>query len=72
MATISISFNAMQTTNFKVKNIWGDNASDKIRLWSWKTFWGSWKVQEKSWNFLVSNRVGNVRVMYKTLLDIMN
>ena len=27
MATISIIFNAMQTTNFKVKNIWGGNAS---------------------------------------------
>jgi len=28
VATISIIFNAMQTTNFKVKNIWGGNASD--------------------------------------------
>ena len=27
VATISIIFNAMQTTNFKVKNIWGGNAS---------------------------------------------
>ena len=26
VATISIIFNAMQTTNFKVKNIWGGNA----------------------------------------------
>ena len=27
VATISIIFHAMQTTNFKVKNIWGGNAS---------------------------------------------
>ena len=27
VATISIIFNAMQTTNFKVKNIWGGSAS---------------------------------------------
>jgi len=27
VATISIIFNAMQTTNFKVKNIWGGTAS---------------------------------------------
>jgi len=30
--TISIIFNAMQTTNFKVKNIWGGNASPAYPL----------------------------------------
>ena len=32
VATISIIFNAMQTTNFKVKNIWGGNASPCLWL----------------------------------------
>jgi len=32
VATISIIYNAVQTTNFKVENIWGDNASSCLWL----------------------------------------